>query len=285
LLSILTSCHTPSAPSPELAEPAAHYVKASSKRFSMPASPVKKRNSRLKRKSVVIGTPSGFRHEFHLGRDVNSMSELWDLERWREEIENRVQVAAAEHAAINAAAAAQEEETAPTKRPRPQSMIKRKPVPSLDPNEPSASSEPVPPMPTITLPDSNEAMSRLSTESSSVENDYSSSSCHGSEEAEDTCSVMSSLPPPTPPSQSPRASTDLKYVDVAAVQQLAPVVEMDPRPISEVLPDDDIFGPPIALLPSNKSATMIQYGEELSTTDGFDGVHDPPLHGDIAVAS
>jgi len=241
ILSILTACHAGGAPSPELAGPSAggHYVKVSAKRFSMPASPVKKRNN-LKRKSVVIGTPTGFKHEFHLGRDVNSVSELWDLERWREEIESRVQEAAVQHAAINAAAA-QDEETASTpKKPRPQSMIKRKPVPAL------ADEGAAPPLPLLQTPESNPETSNTSTSTSmlmirsssessvSRAEAYSSATssscnCNSSEEDHDTASLLSSLPPATPPSSnSPRVSTDLKYADVnTGVGSLEPVVEIE----------------------------------------------------------
>jgi len=249
----------------------------------MPASPVKKRNN-LKRKSVVIGTPSGFKHEFHLGRDVNSVSELWDLERWREEIENRVQEAAVQHATINAAAAAaQAEETASTpKKPRPQSMIKRKPVPALV-DETSA-----PPLPLLPTPESNLGVSNTSTSTSmliarsssessvsraEVFSSAASSSCHcnSSEEDHDTASLMSSLPPATPPSSnSPRVSTDMKYVDVnTGVGSLEPVVEIEA--VATHLGGEGIDSSLIA-------STLLPKVQELP--QGREG---RPVHGHIAV--
>ena len=125
-LNVLSLCVLPGPESPLTAHTqtaGGFYLKASavSKRNSIQSSSsssengtkLKKSSTRSKKRksvtSVTIGSPTGFRHEFHLGRDVvriymtymlalllltgslqNSMEDLWDLDRWRAEIENRV---------------------------------------------------------------------------------------------------------------------------------------------------------------------------------------------------
>ncbi len=76
LLNLLTACQQP----PELPPPSKEgfYLKASQNRLLPSESTVdlahskslKKRRKRNSVTTVIIGTPTGFRHEFHLGRDV-----------------------------------------------------------------------------------------------------------------------------------------------------------------------------------------------------------------------
>ncbi|KZS92581.1 hypothetical protein SISNIDRAFT_455808 [Sistotremastrum niveocremeum HHB9708] len=126
MLSLFTSCYTSSVDDMELLSPRP-VPKTRKRRFSLSLQPTR----RLQKTPQVISSPSDFRHEFHLRRDLthNKDSDLWDLDYWREVIKAKVQEAAEKSAALNAGAA-----VPPVPRSRPTSMTppRRKPVPSLE---------------------------------------------------------------------------------------------------------------------------------------------------------
>jgi len=197
-----------------------------------------KRKTFMKTQSILIGSPSGFQHEYH----VTSPTELRELETLRTEVERRVQEAAARHAEMNAFAHRNENPLDDTRSiasgftsginsrrtsKAPGSAyggVKRKPVPSMYPYSPPASwsTATLSNMPT-TARSSNFAYSEPGTEpgssalnstfspslppstmASSVE-DMPSMSC---DEPHSSSSSMKSSPPPsTPPTSSPEMTT------------------------------------------------------------------------------
>jgi len=192
----------------------------------------KKRGFR-KKQSIIIGSPSGFQHEFH----VNSQSELLELEILRSEVERRVQEAAARHAEMNALSHRLDDgyssgynsgynsrRTSRGPSSAYSSGVKRKPVHSMYPYSPtlaSWSNATLAHMPTTArssqFPESEPGSSALnstfsssllsngpgSTMASSVE-DMPSLSC---DETESSSMKSSSPPPSTPPTSSPEMTT------------------------------------------------------------------------------
>ncbi|KAF8506154.1 hypothetical protein BU17DRAFT_101014 [Hysterangium stoloniferum] len=114
---------------------------------------------RRKTTNMVIGSPTGFRHEVHLGRELKPDSSymLWDVERWREELAKRNLILPPVTIPKPAAATAEQVQQNTSRRSSftPQ---KRKPVPSLDPIvpcPPPPHDVPLPPSPsTHTITDS-----------------------------------------------------------------------------------------------------------------------------------
>jgi len=200
------------------------------------SSKTSKKRGFKKKQSIIIGSPSGFQHEFH----VNSQSELLELEILRSEVERRVQEAAARHAEMNAlshrgtglddgyssgyTSGYNSRRTSRGPGSAYSSGVKRKPVPSMYPYSPtpaSWSNATLAHMPTTArssqFPESEPGSSALnstfspsllsngpaSTVASSVE-DMPSLSCDETESS----SIKSSSPPPsTPPTSSPGMTT------------------------------------------------------------------------------
>lgn len=189
--------------------------------------------------SVIIGSPSGFQHEFH----VSSESELHELESLREEVERRVHEAAVRHAEMNALARRKEREReegamSPKMSSRPSSGVKRKPVPSLYPYSnpeswsiasfshfpPTArSSQIVYSEPGTSILSSSlrsEGHSSATSETSLEDvHDMPSLGCDGAE----ISSLKSSFPPSTPTSSSPQISLEPE-LNAAETQRLEPTL-------------------------------------------------------------
>lgn len=239
---------------------------------------VKTSNKKKNRvQSVIIGSPSGFQHEFH----VSSESELHELESLRQEVERRVHEAAVRHAELNALARRKEQEreegvVSPRMGSRPSSGIKRKPVPSLYPYSGPASwsSASLSHFPStarssrFSEPGTSTLTPSLLSEGRSSESSESSlgdtQDIHGApslscDETESSESLKSSCPPSTPELSSPHISPmpELSATESQFLAPLPPVKDteraLSPQPSIAGI-DTDCFG--VDIFPEEETLTI-----------------------------
>ncbi|KAF8575431.1 hypothetical protein K439DRAFT_1623605 [Ramaria rubella] len=145
----------------------------SSKSFSFIIRPATKKRRVAK---MSIGTPTDFRHDFHLGKDVagDGMINLWDTTRWQQELEKESRSSLPSSLASSIAPS-----TTPSAKPNASKRNsitpqKRKPVPSLVPDIPDLPFPapvpcdiPLPPSPTTSECLSEESPAYMSSEPAS----------------------------------------------------------------------------------------------------------------------